>query len=177
VQSKRRILVAGAALWCAAVGFGIRELARYETTAGAAATAPARWPDTRLPRGEGATVVMFLHPDCPCSRASLGELAKLDARGATIDIVFEGAHGSLWERAGDLPGATRITDDGSEAARFGAKTSGYVVVYDRTGTQRFAGGITASRGHAGDNIGRLAVQRILDGAKGPAQHAVFGCAL
>ena len=168
-------LFVGVALWSVAVGFGIRTLASYETTPGVQASTPAMWPESRLPRGAGFTVVMFLHPECRCSRASLGELAKLDTHGATIDIVVEGARGPLWERAAEL--GTRIADDGTEAARFGAQTSGFVVVFDRDGKRRFAGGITGSRGHAGDNVGRVAVQRVLDDVEGPAQHAVFGCAL
>jgi hypothetical protein len=164
-----------AAMWFAAVGAGIYALASYETTAGETAAAPMTWPATsRLPRGDGFTVVMFLHRECPCSRASLAELDAVRGR-ATIVIVFDAAGGEMWERAGRMR-ATRVVA-GDEAARFGAKTSGHTLVFDASGTLRFAGGITTSRGHVGENVGRLAVERVLAGAAGPSDHAVFGCAL
>jgi hypothetical protein len=67
---------------------------------------------------------------------------------------------------------------GAEASRFGARTSGYVLLYDASGKLTFQGGITGSRGHAGENIGRRTLQRILDAEPGPMhEHAVYGCAL
>ena len=84
----------------------------------------------------------------------------------------------MWERAGRIRGARRVVDAaGQEAKRFGAKTSGFTLVFDRAGMRRFEGGITGSRGHAGDNVGRRAVELLLAGDRGPDAHAVFGCAL
>ncbi len=75
-------------------------------------------------------------------------------------------------------GAARSIDLTGEAARFGARTSGFVVVYDATGSLRYAGGITGSRGHAGDNVGRRTVERILAGeSERDLDHPVFGCGL
>jgi hypothetical protein len=83
-----------------------------------------------------------------------------------------------WDAAGRIPGVSRVVDrDGTEAARFGARTSGHVVLYDSNDRLLFAGGITESRGHAGDNMGRREVERAL--ATEPAlftRHEVFGCA-
>lgn len=98
----------------------------------------------------------------------------------TLDIVVAGpdVEGDLWEHAGRIAGAVRFIDDGREAARFGALTSGYTVVYDHDGIQRFAGGITGERGHVGDNVGRDAVQRVVAGLENQIRsHSVFGCAL
>jgi len=69
-------------------------------------------------------------------------------------------------------------DDGVEAARFGAATSGQVILYDRDGGLLFTGGITASRGHAGDNDGRNAIVSLL-GRGRETRHSspVFGCSL
>jgi len=69
-------------------------------------------------------------------------------------------------------------DDGVEAARFGAATSGQVILYDRDGRLLFSGGITASRGHAGDNDGRDAIVSLLGGGRGTRHSSpVFGCSL
>ena len=185
---RRAVLASTAVVWAAAIGLGLYAMFTEATTRGATAASPERWPPaTRLVRGAGATIAMFVHPGCPCSRASIGELAEIaraarigPASSLAIEIVVAGPDptGASWDVAGALPGAIRIVDDGREAARFGARTSGYTVVYDRDGILRFSGGITGSRGHAGDNVGRAAVQRLAAGQDSEVRsHAVFGCAL
>ena len=69
-------------------------------------------------------------------------------------------------------------DEGLEAERFGASTSGQTVVYDSEGELLFTGGITGARGHAGDNLGRESVLELLN--RGKAERSwtsVFGCRL
>jgi hypothetical protein len=85
----------------------------------------------------------------------------------------------LWRTAAAIPGVT-VTDDhdGREARRFRAATSGYALLYDDLGGLRFSGGITGSRGHAGDNLGRSAVAGFLeDVLPADERSPVFGCAL
>ncbi len=53
-------------------------------------------------------------------------------------------------------------DDGAEAKRFGAETSGQTLLYDERGTLAFSGGITGSRGHAGDNAGRASLLALIN---------------
>jgi hypothetical protein len=168
--------VVAVALWCVGLGVGLQQVHAYAATAGAEHEAPASWPATELPRRAGFTLVMFVHAECPCSRASLAELATLPIAPV---IVFVGdGDGASWELARAIPGSTVVRDpDGREAARFGAATSGATVVYDRAGALRFTGGITGSRGHTGDNVGRRAVADLLAGSEALATHAVFGCTL
>ena len=68
--------------------------------------------------------------------------------------------------------------DGVESGRFGAATSGQVLLYDPKGQLMFAGGLTPDRGHLGDSPGR---QRILSlvktGAADAKESLVFGCPL
>jgi hypothetical protein len=68
--------------------------------------------------------------------------------------------------------------DGDITEKFGAVTSGQVILFDGAGQRLFAGGITSARGHAGENQGR---QMVLALAKGelcaPGATPVFGCAL
>jgi hypothetical protein len=74
--------------------------------------------------------------------------------------------------------SVRIDEAGREAARFGATTSGHVLLYDRGGRLRFSGGITASRGHVGDNAGRAALLGLLiHGETERERTPVFGCPL
>lgn len=179
------------ATWLGLVGAGGYLAFHYETTAGDRAVSGPHWPDdTQLARAaDGTTVVMFVHPECGCTAASLAELAEVvDAeRPARLLIVFVGGDAAAlptsasWRAAGRIPGAIRVRDPGGptgEAHAFGAQTSGHVAVYDRRGALVFAGGITGSRGHVGDNVGRRAVLDALRGAPpATAVHAVFGCSL
>jgi hypothetical protein len=53
-------------------------------------------------------------------------------------------------------------DDGREARRFGVEASGETLLYDADGSLLFSGGITAARGHAGDNAGRTELVSLLN---------------
>jgi len=175
------------AAWCVGVAVGLALVFRYSATPGAATVAPAAWPgDSAIaPARTGYTVVAFVHPECACSIASLRELgAAIGSEPARIAVVFEPVPGldvtrsGAWSATDRVPGAIRVIDRGAaEAHRFGAQTSGFVVVYDASGRLRFSGGITGSRGHAGDNVGRRMVSAALHGARDEAHHDVFGCAL
>jgi hypothetical protein len=188
----RSRLIALVLPWAIAVAIGIVVVLRYSATPGAAASAPSQWPsDSKLRRSPGfPTLVMLVHPRCSCSRASLGELAEImtKVRGAVrAHVLFVNPpdtppgwdEGDLRSRAESIAGVTVTTDDAArEAARFGAVTSGQTLVYDRDGKLVFSGGITAARGHTGDNVGRASVLSTLNGMIAQAQGTpVFGCAL
>lgn len=80
--------------------------------------------------------------------------------------------------AAAIPGVRVLRDEGEvEAARFGVATSGQVLLYDPAGALRFAGGITAGRGHEGDNANRAALEAVLGGRVAGADAPVFGCEL
>jgi hypothetical protein len=165
---------------------------QYSTSPGVPANAPASWPArSRIPHpADSPTLVMIIHPRCPCSRASIGELSALMARAARPLhpwVVFVRPHGfseswaktDLWRSAAAIPGVTTVLDDGREAALFGAATSGQTVVYDGNGRLLFSGGITGARGHWGDNAGLSAVVAMMNRpASGvPSKAAVYGCPL
>ena len=87
-----------AALWLAVVIGGAILLNLHATTPGQQGEAPARWPvASRLARStSGATLLVFVHPYCPCSRTTLGELAAIMAacRGrVTAQVLFVAARG------------------------------------------------------------------------------------
>ena len=165
---------------------------RYETTAGAAGSAPVQWPqESGLARQAGLpTLVMAAHPQCPCTRASIEELAALmtgiEGR-LTAHLVFLRPSGTqeswtktaTWRAAAGIPGVTASVDrEGLEARRFGGETSGDVLLYSASGELVFHGGITAARGHAGENDGRAALASLLAGkASARSRTPVFGCPL
>jgi len=67
---------------------------------------------------------------------------------------------------------------GTEARLFGAQASGQTMLYDAAGNLQFSGGITASRGHAGDSPGRSAILSIVNTGNSDWTHtSVYGCSL
>lgn len=179
-------------LWLAAVVTGLAWVAIYDNRPGAAATSSETWPvGTLLARDvTGPTLVMLAHPRCTCTEASIAELAEVMARArprprAFVVFIKPGSVGDEWDRTGlraaaeAIPGVTAVRDDeGLEAQRFGAETSGQTFLYDAGGRLLFSGGTTGSRGHAGENAGRAAILALLD-RKEPDRRAssVFGCSL
>jgi hypothetical protein len=133
-------------------------------------------------------LVMAIHPRCPCSRASVGELTRLltwhrDQLSCAMlvyqphDATRDWLETSLVASARALPGTAIVADvDGQYAARLGMSTSGAVVLYSPKGTVEFHGGITPSRGHWGDNLGADAIGTLLAGEE-PLRRAapVYGC--
>ncbi len=187
------------AVWLGAAGAGLAGLWRYSLTPGPSGEAPREWPrESSLARSPaGHTLIMFLHPECPCSRASLDELSVLLAHSSgkiTPRVVFylpaekrlEWADTPLQRKAREIPRVTCVADrDSREARLFGAKCSGDTFLYDSAGRLEFHGGITAARGHAGDNAGRAAIQNLANRSgtprdrqdAPPAAAPVFGCPL
>jgi hypothetical protein len=180
-------------LWTAGVGVGGTLLWRYAATAGVAATPPALWPaQSTIQREAGrATLVMLAHPRCPCTRASIAELAVLmdrigtQARAHVLFVRPRGVSGdawdksALWQSAAAIPGVIVHADPGgAEAALFGAVTSGQVVVYDASGRLVFRGGVTGARGHEGDNVGLSRALTLISGRRADQNESkVFGCEL
>lgn len=181
------------AAWAVLVVMGLSALLAYEMSPGSGATPPpAMAADAEIPGKATAdyTLVMAAHPRCPCTRASLRELAVLMTRlhgRLTATVWFytpageaaDWAHTGSWEAAAALPGVTVKADpEGTTAGRLGAKTSGQVLLFDPAGRQVFAGGITGARGHEGDNAGLRAVEALVLGqATEPVTTPVFGCSI
>jgi CBS domain-containing protein len=167
-------------------------MSRYEATPGSPGQTPATWPaESRVARAsDRPTLVMLAHPKCVCTRASIAELAELMARlpgRVAARVLFMKPHEfpdgweqtDTWRSAEHIPGVTVIRDvDGKEAARFGAVTSGQTALYGADGRLLFSGGITASRGHIGDNAGldRI-VSLVTRGEADRGTSKVFGCAI
>lgn len=180
------------AVWLLTMSAGLGWMWRYAGSAGEKQAAPEMWPvECKAPRSARMPVLMvFAHPRCPCSRATIGELALIMARArgrVQAQVWFyrpEGepekwAHTDLWGSAAEIPGVTVAADEGgAQAALFHATVSGQTLLYGGDGSRLFNGGITGARGHSGDNAGRSAVLALLQeetfqGMETP----VFGCAL
>ncbi len=179
-------------LWLlsAAAGFGV--LAKYQSTEGPVGKTPQGWPkgaQVVLDQRQD-TLIMFAHPQCPCTRASIEELNRLMAKShgqLVAQVYFFRPHDfqgdwvktDLWRSAAAIPGVSVHEDiDGAQARLFGAETSGNVLLYDTRAQLLFNGGITGSRGHAGDNTGEDTILSLVSGeVVSLKQTPVYGCSL
>ena len=179
-------------VWIVVLTSGFFALWRYAYEPGRSADAQREWPAaSRVARDpHRPTLVLLLSPGCPCSQATLAELARLLARAphrpairAIVDTSGAGetpiGQTRLGQTLQSLPGVETVVDrDGREAAAFGGYVSGQTFLYDAAGRLQFSGGLTAARGHEGDNDGVDAVVAML--ADGPApidRTPVYGCVL
>lgn len=189
---RRWLIAVGVVTWTVAVGHGFSTLFVYGNAPGAPSSPPERWPaDVELALAcDRPTMLLFAHPRCPCTRATIAELDRLvAASGAGVDVTVlfyaderlgeRWARTELWQHAARIPGV-RVVEDGHGvvAAAFAARTSGAVVVYGPDGRLCFHGGLTASRGHEGDNAGVAAVAALATANEcSTCTTPVFGCAL
>jgi hypothetical protein len=195
MTDRSRKLVVGAiacALWLGVVITAMMALVQKSITPGDGGDPSKRWPGgTAIGLNEKIpTLVMFIHPRCPCTRATLGELERLLARCSgrvSTHLVFihpintgrDWVNTDLFRRASAIP-EVRIHVDrtGEETKRFNCKTSGHAMLYGTDGSLIFEGGMTRARGHSGDNPGRSALVNLLEN-KHPlvVNTPVFGCPL
>lgn len=188
-RSPRRWLTAAAAAgWAIAIAVACGVLLRYEFAPGPAPAAAANVVtglDALALDAVCPTVVVAVHPQCPCTRATLASLAAVlgDQPGiAAVRLVVCGrttAGGAFGDPTSNmLPGAVTLWDDtGALAASLGAVTSGTVIVLEPSGSVLFRGGITPSRGHEGDCQGRRLLVAAIQGRRATAATPVFGCPL
>jgi hypothetical protein len=192
VSRAHALIILAALFWVGGIAFGIAAVERYEFTPGKSGLTPELWPTNSSIRPESgrATLIMLVHPQCSCTRASLDELQVIMSRmrgSVTGWVLFatpsqtgdRAEVGASWSKAERIPGVRLLRDpQAREATRFGALTSGHTVVYDRTGRLIFSGGITGARGHEGDNPGReLLLAAIESDAKRSSTYRVYGCPL
>jgi hypothetical protein len=190
----RTILITAAlgAAWIATVAFGMRLLLDYQNKPGSVATVPATFPaKASIYLAEDTpTLVMLAHPRCPCTRASIGELAQIMAElqgrvkayvlfSAPKDSGEDWNDTALWHSAAAIPGVIPVGDEGGvEARRFGAETSGHTLLFAPGGRLHFSGGITESRGHVGANAGEASIMALVkNGPPDRTRTTVFGCSL
>ena len=191
-KSRKGLWIGIVAIWVIVVAFGMRTVLNYENSAGTPGDPPEKWPaQSHIPRTAGVpTIIVIGHPKCPCTRATIGELALIMARlqnRVTGVAVFVRPHDApegwddtdLRRSAAAIPGVTVMTDlDETEADIFNAQVSGQTMLYNASGKLLFSGGITAARGHAGDNIGRSSIVSLVSsGSAAQNRPPVYGCAL
>jgi hypothetical protein len=190
-------IIIGAVFACAAIAtlFGGLALMAWDHQPGVANRPPDRWPDhSTIARTSGEPqLLVFAHPLCACTAASLEDLQRVLSQLSItntprphVSVLFSRPltskawkAGPTWLQARDeIKAEVQWDDGGVESKRFGAATSGAVLLYSASGKLLFNGGLTGSRGHAGDNNGMSQLTTALATGK-PDVHvpSVFGCSL
>ena len=179
-------------LWLGLIAVGNSILLNYNNQADQTNNHPTTWPANSkiTPSSKQPTLLMFIHPKCPCTRASLEELNRLLTNfpdSLNCHVVFFKADATeadwhrtdLWQKANKMKNLQVDLDEkGEEAKLFSVKSSGRVLLYDTNAHLLFSGGLTASRGHEGDNIGRTSIEYYLRTGQMKEDSAPsFGCAL
>lgn len=184
------ILILGGALLVG--GFFFFE--KYKFTAGGQVEAPDRFPSSLKNQWLDAsvpTLLLFAHPKCTCTQATLVELRKLKSTlGDKISVKifisydqrdFSPEHAKVEAQARGIASVEVTNDiDRVVAKEFGALTSGQTMLYAPEGNLLFQGGITESRGHEGDNPGSREITRIVSSPYIINSHGrtpTFGCHL
>jgi hypothetical protein len=193
--SRFKIAIVGS--WMALLLAAFAYLAYYDTRPGEVGKVPERWPSSSsfgpLTSSSQTSLLLFLHSRCPCSRASLDELERLmpslehAEKPIQVTVAFyrpasrdeTWVKSDLWRKAVAIPGVRVISDpDGTEAERFGARTSGQALLFDGEGRLVFQGGLTPARGHTGESAGKQAILSFVRSGKAEWERALsFGCDL
>jgi hypothetical protein len=178
-------------IWLSLLCCAFATISAYQSKAGFSGFPTATVDDFHLRlRTNSSALIVAVHPKCPCTRATVAELAKVLGRSkAQPDLVAliytptrakeEWLHSGIVEALSKL-GFRIIEDrDGFIAGQLGAETSGHVLFYGENGALVFGGGITASRGHEGDNAAEDRLIELLNGNERTVATpgVVYGCAL
>jgi len=188
----RPLLTVLGGLWVVGVGFGLRSMWIYENRPGSPAQPPKQSPSSFHSAGRHSrpTLLVIAHPRCPCTAATIEELARVvnsapDGLDARV-YFYEPADASaawrqtgLWRTASSIPGVQVLPDvEGRTAHTLGAATSGQALLYGGNGRLLFSGGLTDSRGHSGESIGGRAILSLLSKPQlDRVTTAVYGCSL
>ncbi len=179
------------AAWVLVVVAGFALLGFHASRPGDPGEPARRWPlksPIRLDASQ-PTLLIFLHPRCPCTVASLAELERLivpfwDRVPCRAIVYRPTASARDWgktavaDQLAAIPGVKVFQDAGGlEARRFGVATSGHALLYAPDGRLLFTGGITPARGHQGDSVGRATLAALIAGIdpRGQQCSPVFGC--
>lgn len=188
LRARGRLIVM--TIWVAVVATGFVLLEWHSGTAGVAPPPAELKPASLKPaQAEGPQLIMFAHPRCACTRASLRQLERLLARTAELTdvrIVFlqSPTNDADWQDAPLVQQARNLSNvevdwaaENELSASYGRLTSGHVLFYGPQGDLLFSGGLTNARGHEGPSAGTDAILAHLRGEAAENRAPVFGCSL
>ncbi len=194
----RRTIIVASVIWLSCIAAFIPSLLDHMAKPGANAVLNLEtWPSISpiSPAEDGQTLLLFAHPQCPCTLATLAELERLLVYPIptqfhailVLPVPEDHAHNqatatnhsAVLNYASQIPGLTVTIDNEAEITRaFGIRTSGHCLLYGKDKTLLYSGGLTPLRGHEGPCEGNIALSQCLIGKIPASRYApVFGCAL
>ncbi|QEF96608.1 hypothetical protein Mal15_06360 [Stieleria maiorica] len=198
MNSRPILLMTFVALFAmSAIGFV--QLTDYSSRPGKSGQAPRRVTDVELcdtslagtfPSADVPTLLVFYHPKCPCTAATVRVLERLQPRfrpslRITAVAYCPGDQDDAWIETRTTTALSKLTTSqvvvdhgGRLCKRFGVYVSGQVLLYDGEGRLSFSGGITPYRGHEGDSPSSLdLLKRINEPHDDLGSWPVFGCSM
>ena len=179
--------------WGVAVVTLFGQLVSYSAQPGNDGHPPIHWPhNSELKRDTDQwTVVIFAHPQCPCTRSTIAEFDRLRSKltsAPTTHIVLyhpagqdqEWTRGAIRTESSRIDGLNLFYDEaGAFTTRFGVQTSGHILAYAPNGALAYSGGLTLSRGHEGLSAGSVELLDLLNGKSEIklTEYPVFGCSI
>jgi len=184
--SPKKVAVALVLLaWVGLVVGGFCLLMRYESKA--AAPGKVSGTNGHFNNSNQPTLVLGLHPHCPCSKATVAELNKIlghaPGKRELVAYVFKPKDEAPdWIESATVSSLKKLSvrveldNDGCMARQLGLSASGQIQFYSAKGELLYDGGITSARGHQGDNVGAQTVIDLLQkGGSSRKSAPVFGC--
>jgi len=185
-------------IWCTGIATGFALLFAHGAKPNLQVPSANCWPcDVEIERlKDVSTLLFFVHPQCPCTFASLAELERVVAQpDISLQIIVildcptekldEWLQTAVAKRAKGISNARILVDsDGQLASKFRASVSGQCLLYSPNGKLVFQGGLTASRGHEGESFGQALLIQMLSlraptelESRQPQEVPVYGCEL
>ena len=178
-------------IWALSITAGFLSLIHYALASGKVGYGTI-WPNTtsiELDK-KAPTLIMFFHPQCSCSKASVSGLIDI-VRNAknkinVIVVLYKPeekldtwiTQSDIWKRLVENKIKVIIDTNGVESKKFNSATSGQTYLYETNGFAVFSGGVTPARGHEGDSRGKMAILNYVNNHTVITKiTAVFGCSL
>jgi hypothetical protein len=131
----------------------------------------------------------FIHPKCSCTLASIDEFKDLlkdeykDIKIVAIvstrsSVDNEFMYSESTNLIKELNQVEIFYDIGAiETQKLGIKTSGHLLFYDSLGNLLYSGGITVSRGHRGESVGKMELSRRMKSSNNYQKYMAdaYGC--
>jgi|GEM_PF-6008619 len=167
-------------LWGLAIGTGTLYAMKLDAAPGAAGQAKV----TQIQTNTMPLLVLALHSQCPCSLATVDNLAELAAEMPNrlrVLAVITGPNSHdcpVLKALQSVPNVqVKFLSESEILTQYGARTSGQAYLYNQKGQLVFSGGLTSSRGEVNDAAGIDAIRNVLEGKPAIKSTPVFGCAL
>lgn len=145
---------------------------------------------SELRRTDSKKLLVFYHPHCPCTAASLRNLQRINSSLVSERKIYAFAfhpqdepvtwiESPTTKLLRGIPNITIIPDREAIACQaFGLSTSGHMLVYDEAQRLIFSGGITPGRGHEGDCQSSFDLRQKINGEKSTLNYwPVYGCSI